>query len=67
MTACVIEAEKREIAFVPFNLQDCRPKGVSDKLEHGHSDVLEATMHTSERMVKQVYDRRRTRVAKPVK
>jgi hypothetical protein len=67
MTACVIEAEKRKIAFAPFNLQDCRPKGVSDKLEHGHSDVVEATMHTSERMVKQVYDRRRTRVAKPVK
>jgi len=67
MAACVVEAAKRQIPFEPFNLQDCRPKGVCDKLEHGDSDVMDATMHTSERMIKQVYDRRRTRVAKPVK
>ena len=60
-------SRERRIQFEPFNLQDCRPKGVSDKLEHGDSDVMDPTMHTSERMIKQVYDRRRTRVAKPVK
>lgn len=30
----------------------------------GNTDVMEATMHTSERMVRQIYDRRRVRVAK---
>jgi integrase len=67
MAACVDEAKERAIPFMSFNLQDCRPKGVSDKLDRGDSDVMEATMHTSERMIKQFYDRRRTRVAKPVK
>jgi hypothetical protein len=33
MTACLAEAAKRQIPFAPFSLQDCRPKGVSDKLE----------------------------------
>ena len=54
-----------EQPFTPFSLQDCRPKGVSDKLARGDLDVLDATLHTSERMVRSVYDRRRTRVAKP--
>jgi hypothetical protein len=42
-------------------------QGVSDKLEREAEDVIDATLHTSERMVRQVYDRRRSRVAKPVK
>lgn len=29
--------------------------------------VLDATMHSSDRMVRQVYDRRRVRVAKPTR
>ena len=52
--------------FTPFSLQDCRPKGVSDKLARGDLGMLDATLHTSERMVRSFYDRRRTRVAKPV-
>lgn len=67
MKACEEEAKRRHIAFVRFSLQDCRPKGVTDKLEKGDADVLDATMHTSDRMVKQTYDRRRVRVAKPAK
>jgi len=67
MAACVAEAAIRDIAFQPFSLQDCRPKGVTDKKLAGHQDVLDATMHTSPRMIDQVYDRRRTRVAKPVR
>lgn len=66
MRECVKMALERGIAFKPFSLQDCRPKGVSDKLDRGATDVIDATLHTSERMVRQVYDRRRTRVAKPV-
>lgn len=67
MEACVKEAKKRNIPFRPFSLQDLRPKGVSDKLATKQTDVLDATMHTNERMVRQVYDRRRQRVAKPTK
>jgi hypothetical protein len=65
MDECVAEAGRRKIAFKKFSLQDCRPKGVTDKLSRGDTDTVDATMHSSERMVRQVYDRRRVRVAKP--
>ncbi|MFT3816870.1 MAG: hypothetical protein QM750_04445 [Rubrivivax sp.] len=67
MAQCAATAAERKLAFQPFSLQDCRPKGVSDKIGRGDTDTLDATMHTSERMIRQVYDRRRTRVAKPAK
>lgn len=67
MNECVEEAQKRGLAFKPFSLQDCRPKGVSDKLTSGATDVIDATLHTSERMVRQVYDRRQLKTAKPVR
>ena len=63
--ATALTPRLRSKPFTPFSLQDCRPKGVSDKLARGDLDVLDATLHTSERMVRSVYDRRRTRVAKP--
>ena len=50
MTACVATATKRQIEFAPFSLQDCRPKGVSDKLERGDSDTMDATLRSNERM-----------------
>ncbi len=65
MTRCAEVAAERKIAFQAFSLQDCRPKGVTDKMARGDLDVTDATMHSSERMVRQVYDRRRVRVAKP--
>ena len=40
--------------------------GVSTKMERGDTDTVDATLH-SERMVRQVYDRRRVRVAKPAR
>ena len=67
MAECKHEAEKRKLAFRTFSLQVCRSKGVADKMERGDRDVLDATMHSSERMVRQVYDRRRVRVAKPAR
>lgn len=67
MNECVEEAALRKMPFTPFSLQDCRPKGVSDKLTDGATDVVDATLHTSERMVRQVYDRRRVKTAKPVR
>ncbi|KXA71084.1 site-specific integrase [Bordetella hinzii] len=65
MKACVERAAAEGIPFKPFSLQDCRPKGVTDKMERGDEDVVDATLHTSERMVRQTYDRRRVRRAKP--
>lgn len=65
MRECVAEAARRKMAFRKFSLQDCRPMGVSDKLEAGHADVTDATLHTSEKMVRTVYDRREFKRAKP--
>lgn len=65
MKKCVEKAAETKQPFSAFSLQDCRPKGVSDKLANGDQDVMDATLHTSERMVRQVYDRRKVRVAKP--
>lgn len=67
MTECEKVAAERKIAFQKFSLQDCRPKGVSDKLEAGHTDTKDATLHTSEKMIDTVYDRRRVRKATPTK
>ncbi len=67
MRECISEAQRRSTAFQAFSLQDCRPMGVSEKLERGDSDVIDATLHTSERMVRQVYDRRLVRTARPAR
>ncbi len=67
MDECVAEAQRRGINFTPFSLQDCRPKGDIDKLASGADDVIDATLHTSERMVGQVYDRLALKTAKPVR
>jgi integrase len=67
MRLCLDEAKYQGIAFTPFSLQDCRPKGVSDKLSTGQTDTQTATGHTSSRMIQQVYDRRMIKRAKPVR
>ena len=65
MRECIKEAAERKIAFLKFSLQDCRPKGVSDKLEAGHTDTQDATLHADGAMIARVYDRRQARKAKP--
>lgn len=65
MRECEAEASRRKIAFRKFSLQDCRPMGVSDKLEKGHADVQEATLHQDAKMIARVYDRREHKRAKP--
>lgn len=67
MRACEAEAKRRGVPFAKFSLQDCRPKGVTDKLDAGHTDVMAATLHTSERMIKQTYDRRTVVRSTPTK
>lgn len=65
MKECEEQAKKQGIAFKRFSLQDCRPMGVSTKLENGHTDTQAATGHSDEKMIRTVYDRRRLRKAKP--
>lgn len=65
MRECESTAADRGIEFKKFNLQDCRPKGVSDKLERGDLDTRDATRHTSEKMIATVYDRRKLKKATP--
>lgn len=67
MNKCEGLAAERQIPFQRFNLQDCRPKGVSDKLSSGQTDTQDATGHTSDRMIRQVYDRRNVKKAAPVR
>lgn len=65
MRACEKVAAEQKIAFQKFSLQDCRPKGVSDKLERGDTDTQDATGHTDGKMIAQIYDRRQSRKATP--
>jgi hypothetical protein len=65
MRECEIEAKKRGMAFKKFSLQDCRPKGVTDKMERGDTDTKEATLHTSDAMIARHYDRSRSKKATP--
>lgn len=65
MATAELQAQALEIPFEHFSLQDCRPKGVTDKLEQGHTDTKDATLHTSEAMIVRHYDRRKTKKATP--
>ncbi|MBA2962180.1 MULTISPECIES: hypothetical protein [Ramlibacter] len=66
MTECERVAKLEGKPFAKFSLQDCRPMGVTDKLEKGHTDVKDATLHSSDKMIAATYDRRRVRRATPV-
>lgn len=65
MRECEKIAAKRKTAFRTFSLQDCRPKGVSDKLERGDTDTQNGTLHSDGKMIAKVYDRRQTKRATP--
>lgn len=65
MRECVKVAKERKIEFKRFSLQDCRPMGVSGKLERGDTDTKQATGHTSDKMIQSVYDRRPVKRATP--
>ena len=65
MRECEKAAAERRTGFVKFSLQDCRPKGVSDKLECGDTDTLDATLHSNAKMIETIYDRRKSRKATP--
>lgn len=65
MRECEATAKAEGIPFKKFNLQDCRPMGVTTKLSRGDQDTKEATGHNSDKMIATVYDRREMKSAKP--
>lgn len=58
------KAEKEGIEFSRFTLKDMRPAAVTDRVDEGDATITNATGHTSDRMVRQVYDRRKTKKAR---
>lgn len=58
------KAEKEGIEFARFTLKDMRPAAVTDRVGGGDKDITNATGHSSDRMVRQVYDRRKTTTAR---
>lgn len=58
------KAEEEGVEFKRFTLKDMRPAAVTDRIEEGDESITNATGHSSDRMVKQVYDRRKTKTAR---
>lgn len=58
------KAEKEGLEFKRFTLKDMRPAAVMDRVDEGDETITNATGHSSDRMVKQVYDRRKTKSAR---
>ena len=58
------KAEKDGIEFARFTLKDMRPAAVTDRVEKGDKQITNATGHTTDHMVNQVYDRRKKKTAK---
>lgn len=58
------KAEKDGIPFTRSTLKDMRPAAVTDRDKSGEETITNATGHSNDRMVKQVYDRRKKKVAR---
>lgn len=61
MQFCAAEALRRNVPFQPFSLADMRPTAVTERMDVGDEKIVDATGHVDERMIRQVYDRRRQR------
>jgi integrase len=58
------KAVEEGVEFTRFTLKDMRPAAVTDRVDDGDETITNATGHSSDRMVKQVYDRRKTKAAR---
>lgn len=65
MAAAQKLADADRVPFTPFCLQDCRPMGVTAKLQRGDLDTQDATLHSDGKMIHQIYDRRAMKRATP--
>lgn len=63
MAHTATKAEKDSIPFTRFTLKDMRPAAVTDRVEAGDETTQNATGHSSDRMIKQIYDRRKIKKA----
>ena len=61
MEYCGADAKSRAIAFVRLTLADMRPTATTDRLDEGDEQIVDATAHVDERMVRTVHDLRRLR------
>lgn len=58
------KALEEGVQFARFTLKDMMPAAVTDRVEAGNDDVTNATENTGDRMVREVYDRRKIKSAK---
>jgi integrase len=57
-------AEEEGGEFARFTQKDMRPAAVTDRVEKGDDAITNASGHSGDRMVRQVYDRRKTKKAR---
>lgn len=67
MRYCETKAKVEGVEFIRFTLADMRPAAVTDRKERGEINIINATGHSDERMINQVYDRRTIKRAKATK
>jgi integrase len=64
----MVHTEKKAVeegaVFTRFTLKDMRPAAVTDRVDAGDENITNATGHSSDRMVKTVYDRRKKKTAR---
>jgi len=58
------KVERDGVEFRRFTLKDMRPAAVTDRMDEGDETITNATGHSSDRMVRQVYNRRKTKIAR---
>lgn len=64
MAHTVKKAAEEGVEFARFTLKDMRPAAVTDRVDEGDETITNATGHSSDRMVRQVYDRRKTKATR---
>lgn len=57
MGYCEERAKAEGVSFERFALRDMRPKSVTERVEAGEVNIINATGHTDERMIRKTYDR----------
>jgi integrase len=58
------KAKEDNVGFARFTLKDMRPAAVTDRVDSGDESITNATGHSSDRMVRHVYDRRKVKKAR---
>ena len=67
MGYCEERAKAEGVSFERFALRDMRPKSVTERVEAGEANIINATGHSDERMIRKTYDRNVVKRATPTK